>query len=74
MNGQPAGLAERQGDDLLRASGDLHLLLRGALDGSWWRYLWNTLADPLSLNLRDPHAPSPPTTAAESHQASRGLM
>jgi Domain of unknown function (DUF4209) len=38
----------------VRSLGETLLALRGVLgDESWWRYLWNALAEPLGLNLRN---------------------
>lgn len=37
----------------VKSLGEVLLSLREALDESWWRYLWNTLAEPLGLNLRN---------------------
>jgi hypothetical protein len=37
----------------VRSLGEVLRSLRPFLDESWWRYLWNTLADPLGLNLRN---------------------
>lgn len=37
----------------VRSLGEVLLSLRGVIDESWRRYLWNTLAEPLGVNLRN---------------------
>jgi hypothetical protein len=50
VNREPHG--ERPGG--VRSLGETLLALRGVFsDESWWRYLWNALAEPLGLNLRN---------------------
>jgi hypothetical protein len=47
---EPRG--ERSGG--VRSLGETLLSLRPVFgDESWWRYLWNALAEPLGLNLRN---------------------
>jgi hypothetical protein len=44
-------IGERPGG--VRSLNEVLISLRGRLDESWHRYLWNTLAEPLGLNLRN---------------------